>query len=65
MPEATVLIPTSGSARVLGHDVVEDTKSVRPLIGIVFGGERGLYSRLAIFVYDLFSNSHVRRCGAK
>jgi ABC-2 type transport system ATP-binding protein len=43
---ATVLIPTSGSARVLGHDVVEDTKSVRPLIGIVFGGERGLYWRL-------------------
>ena len=43
---ATVLIPTSGRARVLGHDVVEDTKSVRPLIGIVFGGERGLYWRL-------------------
>jgi ABC-2 type transport system ATP-binding protein len=43
---ATVLIPTSGRARVLGHDVVADTKGVRPLIGIVFGGERGLYRRL-------------------
>src|SRR5919201_948194 len=43
---ATVLIPTSGRARVLGHDVVADTKGVRPLIGIVFGGERGLYWRL-------------------
>jgi ABC-2 type transport system ATP-binding protein len=42
----TVLLPTSGSASICGHDVVRDSKAVRPLIGIVFGGERGLYTRL-------------------
>jgi ABC-2 type transport system ATP-binding protein len=43
---ATVLLPTSGSATVAGFDVVADTQAVRRVIGIVFGGERGLYTRL-------------------
>ncbi|MFI9842523.1 ATP-binding cassette domain-containing protein [Nonomuraea sp. NPDC051941] len=43
---STVLLPTSGSAQILGHDVVADTSTVRSLIGIVLGGERGLYGRL-------------------
>src|SRR4051794_11091383 len=44
---STVLLPTEGTASVCGHDVVTETKEVRPLIGIVFGGERGLYTRLS------------------
>ncbi|WKZ38017.1 MAG: ABC transporter ATP-binding protein [Anaerolineales bacterium] len=44
---STVLLPTTGSAQVLGLDVVRDTKKLRPRIGMVYGGERGLYYRLS------------------
>jgi ABC-2 type transport system ATP-binding protein len=42
----TTLVPTSGSARVGGFDVVRDPHPVRRLIGLVSGDERTFYWRL-------------------
>lgn len=43
---STTILPTSGEARVLGHDVVREAETVRQLIGIVTGDERSFYWRL-------------------
>jgi ABC-2 type transport system ATP-binding protein len=44
---STLLLPTRGRAFVLGHDVVREAEWLRPRIGLVLGGERGLYSRIS------------------
>ncbi len=43
----TLLTPTSGSATVLGYDVAREVMAIRRRIGIIFGGERGLYTRVS------------------
>jgi ABC-2 type transport system ATP-binding protein len=44
---STLLIPTSGSVQVLGLDAVREASRLRPRIGLVLGGERGLYNRIS------------------
>ncbi len=43
---STLLLPTSGTAHVLGYDVTTQVEHLRPRIGLVLGGERGLYNRI-------------------
>lgn len=43
---STLLTQTSGEAFVLGLDVRKEIYEIRKRIGIVFGGERGLYNRV-------------------
>lgn len=43
---ATMLTPSSGTAAVFGIDVIRQPEKVRSKIGILFGGESGLYDRL-------------------
>ncbi len=44
---STLLLPTSGTARIFGLDILKDTNQIRPKIGFTFGGNKGLYSRLS------------------
>lgn len=43
---STILLPSTGTAKVFGYDVVRDAPAVRRLIGLVLGGDRGLYGKL-------------------
>jgi len=43
---ATMLKPTGGTAKVNGYDLIKEAGKVRSQIGILFGGEVGLYDRL-------------------
>lgn len=43
---STLLIPSSGSARVAGFNVATAEREVRRRLGVVLGGDRGLYGKL-------------------
>lgn len=45
---ATMLKPTSGTATMGGYDISLQPEKVRGSIGILFGGESGLYDRLTV-----------------
>jgi ABC-2 type transport system ATP-binding protein len=56
----TLLIPTSGEAKVLGYDCFGEEKKLRKRINFIFGGERSLYWRLSAwdnlsYFCDLYS----------
>jgi len=42
----TLLIPNEGTAIVNGFDIIKEAEKVRASVGVVTGGERGLYWRL-------------------
>lgn len=44
---STLLLPTAGTVRVAGVDVVARTRDARRLLSVVLGGERGFYNRLS------------------
>ncbi|MGK4585444.1 ABC transporter ATP-binding protein [Kitasatospora sp. HPMI-4] len=55
----TVLLPTSGRVRVAGLDVVAQPREVGRRLGVVLGGDRGLYDRLSardnlVYFADLY-----------
>jgi ABC-2 type transport system ATP-binding protein len=44
---STLLVPTSGSASVAGFDVATQEYEVRTRLGVLFGGDRGLYGKIS------------------
>ncbi|MCI4367688.1 MAG: ABC transporter ATP-binding protein [Thermoplasmata archaeon] len=63
---STLLLPSGGHAWVLGMDVEHSAVAIRPHIGIVLGGERGLYTRISArenlrYFADLYGIPAARR----
>ena len=46
---ATMLKPSEGTAEISGYDIIEESEKARGCIGILFGGESGLYDRLTAY----------------
>jgi ABC-2 type transport system ATP-binding protein len=46
---STLLIPDSGTAKVLGYDIIKDEMKVKENIGILFGAQSGLYPKLTCY----------------
>ncbi|MGB3328374.1 MAG: ATP-binding cassette domain-containing protein [Thermomicrobiales bacterium] len=44
---STLLIPTGGTARINGFDITRQELEVREQLGVLFGGDRGLYNQLS------------------
>jgi len=44
---STLLLPTSGTATINGFDIVRDELKVRRQLGVLFGGDKGLYNQLS------------------
>jgi ABC-2 type transport system ATP-binding protein len=42
----TTLLPSSGKLNILGYDIYREEKQIRPKIGLLYGGEAGLYWQL-------------------
>jgi ABC-2 type transport system ATP-binding protein len=43
----TTLLPSSGKLSILGYDIYKEEKHIRPKIGLLYGGESGLYWQLS------------------
>ncbi|MBA2255535.1 MAG: ABC transporter ATP-binding protein [Chloroflexi bacterium] len=60
----TLLLPTSGAARVFGFDVVADTKKIRRIMNMVAGGEQSGYGLLTtreqLWMFSQFYGMPVR-----
>lgn len=44
---STLLVPTAGTARINGFDITRQELQVREQLGVLFGGDRGLYNQLS------------------
>lgn len=44
---STLLVPTTGTAEVAGYNVATHESEVRRRLGVLFGGDRGLYGKIS------------------